>query len=71
MIANKFGAIFLCRLERCIYFRNRLEAHLWTLHAAIASEKIAAETLGDAVGLVLAHKLARVKLKKHYNFINF
>ena len=46
-----------------VYFRNRLEAHLWTLHAAVTGEKIAAETLRDAVSLVLAHELARVKLK--------
>ena len=35
------------------------------MHAAVTGEKIAAETLGDAVSLVLAHELTRVKLKKH------
>ena len=33
------------------------------MHAAVAGEKVAAETLGDAVGLVLTHELARVKLQ--------
>lgn len=59
-IANKFGGIFT-RLG--VYLRNRLKAHLWTLHAAVAGEKVAAETLRDAVSLVLTHELTRVKLK--------
>ena len=33
------------------------------MHAAVAGEKVAAETLRDAVSLVLTHELARVKLK--------
>ena len=33
------------------------------MHAAVAGEKVAAETLRDAVGLVLTHELTRVKLK--------
>ena len=43
-----------------IFLRN---VYLWTLHAAVTGEKITTETLRDAVSLVLAHKLTRVKLK--------
>ena len=60
MIANKFRGIFT---RPSVYFRNRLRAHLWALHAAVAGEKVAAETLRDAVGLILTHELTRVKLK--------
>ena len=67
MIANKFRGIFT-RLG--VYFRNRLKAHLWTLHAAVAGEKVAAETLRDAVGLVLTHELTRVKLKHMMTIIH-
>ena len=44
-------------------------AHLGALHAAVARKKVTAETLRDAVGLVLAHQLARVKLQTLIFFI--
>ena len=67
-IANKFRGIFP-RLG--VYIRTRLNAHLWALHAAVAGKEVAAETLADAVSLVLTHELVRLKLNNIKTYENY